>query len=167
MKYYIHIASLLCCCLACGQRADKTHKIPAMRDSVLQTTGANPPAVSTDEQLFTTFFTAFKQAVKKNDQETLKSMIHFPLQTDFSGKTALSEKDYKKHADKIFHQELRKRLPSAKESVVDRQAEGVDEGSVLYAVHMLYPEQRELAFGFVFGRVDGVYKIIGYRSKWE
>ncbi len=120
-------------------------------------------------------------------------MLYFPLQTaqqwtndDLenmqidreSGKVSRQEfNDYRRH---IFNRDVQRLLPDAGEDALSEINEGgedyyktlrkcTDKGSKMYEVYMQYPEKNggaENYFAFVFGRVSGHYKVIGYYAKW-
>lgn len=201
-----HLTALWLCCLlvagpmvSCGNRQEKEKQVsstalPVQPDSVTQTTGGPPPSVSTDEQKFRTAFSALQQAVQGNNQELVKSLIRFPLQTakqwtnedlkdmdidKAAGKVGADE--FGEYYPKIFHADVKRLLPKAGEEnfseIDDRIGEdyyktlqqGTDKDTKLYEVSMQYPEKNGTAesyFTFVFGSVQGQYKVIGYYAKW-
>lgn len=168
--------------------------LPVQPDSVAQTTGGTPPSVSTDEQKFRTAFSGLQQAVQGDNQELVKSFIRFPLQTarqwtnedlknmnidKAAGNVGANE--FSEYYSKIFHADVKRLLPKAGEenfSQIDDKIgedyyktlqQGTDPDSELYEVSMQYPEKNgsaESYFTFVFGRVQGEYKVIGYYAKW-
>lgn len=202
-----HLTALWFSCLliagslvSCGGSSHQTKEqksgttLPVQPDSVVQTTGVNPPSVSTDEQKFRTDFAAFQQAVQGDNQEMVKSFIRFPLQT---GKQWTNEdlknmevdkaggnvgaNEFKEYYPKIIHADVKRLLPKAGEdnfSEIDDKIgedyyktlqQGTDKDSKLYEVSMQYPEKNGTAesfFTFVFGKVQGEYKVIGYYAKW-
>ncbi|GEP96135.1 hypothetical protein CCY01nite_23950 [Chitinophaga cymbidii] len=168
--------------------------LPVQPDSVAQTTGGTPPSISTDEQKFRTAFSGFLQAVEGDNQELAKSFIRFPLQTSRQwtnedlkngniNKTAgnIDANEFAKYYPKIFHADVKRLLPEAdeenfsliggkkiEEDYYKTLQQGTDPDSELFEVSMQYPEKNSAAesyFTFVFGRVQGEYKVIGYHGK--
>ena len=142
--------------LACNnsnpQQTSST-SIPATEDTLAQMPGSGAKSsVSTDDQLFETAFGSFKTAVEQHNEEQLKGMMHFPLQTP---KGALSDADFHSKYAEIFHADVRNLVPKAGEKSdryqTDKDAKvfEVDAGKTV----------------FVFGRVQGNYKVVGYYSK--
>ncbi|MGN6511131.1 MAG: hypothetical protein ACTHLD_16830 [Chitinophaga sp.] len=147
-----------------------------------------------DERAFRVFYAGFRQAVKQQNDGLLRDMLYFPLQTapqwtndDLenmqidreSGK--VSRQEFNSYRQHIFNRDVRRLLPDAGEdalSEIDGGGSGdyyktlrkcTDKGSKMYEVYMQYPEENggaENYFAFVFGRVSGHYKVIGYYAKW-
>ena len=176
------LLSILACCgmLACGnsQRNKQPEQtaVPPTEDSAVQTTGVNPPAVSTEEQQFKTFFTAFRSAVENRQDTLLEGLIHFPLPVDNVG-GEVKKKEFRSREKEIFSGDVLHQLPKVSDENITGIEEnnptayykklrmGTDPGSALYEVHMEYPEPNSARQGFftlVFGKVDGTYKLIGY-----
>lgn len=173
---------MVCCSLlACGnnktaeKQPDQT-AIPPTEDSAVQTTGANPPPVSTDEQQFRTFLGAFKNAADGRHDTLLRGMVHFPLPVDNAG-TEIKKAEFEAHEKQIFNGDVQRLLPAAGDENITEIEEnnptayykklraGTDAGSKMYEVHMEYPDQvsnKQGFFTFVFGKVNGDYKMIGY-----
>lgn len=188
-RYAMIYQSLLftCICLgvlACinpGSKQTSTSSIPATEDTLAQMPGSgSKTAVSTDEQLFKTAFGSFKTAVEQNNEDQLKGMVNFPLQTSKEEGT-LTQADFHTHYNTVFNADVRRLLPKAGEdniAVVDtanmenyyRNLRKVtDKDGKLFEVYTQFPEKSTNAenyFAFVFGKVKGEYKAVGYYSKW-
>ncbi|WP_157986493.1 hypothetical protein [Chitinophaga alhagiae] len=179
MKKLIYV--LACCSLlACGnnnrEKQPQQTAVPPMEDSAIQTTGANPPPVSTDEQQFRTFFGSFQHAVTGTHDTLLQSMIRFPLPVDNAG-TELKRAEFRSREAQIFNGDVIRLLPTAGDANITeidgnnatayykKLRAGTDPGTAMYEVHMEYPDQnssKQGFFTFVFGKVGGQYKLIGY-----
>ncbi|MBO9153821.1 hypothetical protein ACFOTA_16495 [Chitinophaga sp. GCM10012297] len=152
------------------------------------------PSTDPDEQQFRSFFTAFQKAVQQNNPGQLVNLLYFPLQTaqqwtnqdlkDMnidreSGK--VSRQEFNSYRENIFNRDVLRLLPKAREnqlSEIDASSpedyykalrKCTDKASKMYEVYMQYPETNgnaENYFAFVFGRVKGRYKVIGYYAKW-
>ena len=178
------LLQILACCtlLACGNSSNKTDKqpeqtgIPPTEDSAVQTTGANPPAVSTEEQQFRTFLGAFTEAADGQHDTLLRGMIHFPLPVDNAG-TEVKKAEFRSHEKHIFNGDVLRLLPAVTDENITEIEENhptayykklrtvTDAGTKMYEVHKAYPDQnsnKQRFFTFVFGKVNGSYKLIGY-----
>jgi hypothetical protein len=186
---YQHLL-LGCFCLgimACNNNTSKqtpSTSIPAAEDTMAQMPGGGAkPSVSTDEQLFQTAFGSFKTAVEQNSEEQLESLINFPLQTTkpVVKPGEISRADLHAQYNGLFNENVRRLLPKAGEdniTVIDQAKEEdyyktlrqvTDKDSKLFEVYTQYPEKgtnAESYFAFVFGKVKGEYKAVGYYSKW-
>ncbi|MRG45528.1 hypothetical protein GFS24_10405 [Chitinophaga sp. SYP-B3965] len=179
-----------CLCLgvlACNNNNSKqasSTSIPATEDTLAQMPGSGAKtSVSTDEQLFKTAFGSFKTAVEQNDEEQVKSKVNFPLPTskdDVKG-GELSARDFHSGYNHIFNADVRRLLPKAgddniaevdtnnQEAYYQQLRQMADKDSKLFEVYTQFPEKNtnaESYFGFVFGKVKGEYKAVGYYSKW-
>ncbi|WP_158825818.1 hypothetical protein [Mucilaginibacter lacusdianchii] len=155
--------------------------------------GAQPNSTSSDEQLFRSFLKSFKQAVKQNNKAQLLLMFHYPVQTspqwsneDLQNSTIdykqglISQQELPQYFDDIFSKDAQKLIPLSKEddlSEIDQTstenyykllAQVTDKASTLYELQKQYEQDngKETSFGFVFGKVKGVYKILSYYSPW-
>lgn len=179
-----------CLCLgalACNNNDPKqtsSTSIPATEDTLAQMPGSGAKtSVSTDDQLFRTAFGSFKTAVEQNNEDQLKSMVHFPLQTSKGNVKAgeMSEADFHSLYNDVFNADVRKLLPKAGDENIAEVDENnqedyykylrqiTDKDAKLYEVYTQFPEKNtnaESYFGFVFGKVKGEYKAVGYYSKW-
>lgn len=188
MKYqYLLLGCLSLSVVACNNSNSKqtsSTSIPATEDTLAQMPGSGAKtSVSTDEQLFQTAFGSFKTAVEQNSEEQLQSLINFPLQTAKPVvKTGeVSRADFQGLYNNLFNENVRRLLPKAGEdniTVIDQGKEEdyyktlrqvTDKDSKLFEVYTQYPEKgtnAESYFAFVFGKVKGEYKAVGYYSKW-
>jgi hypothetical protein len=147
-----------------------------------------------EEQAFRRFFAVFQKAVQQDNPGQLATLLYFPLQTaqqwtnedlknmdvdKESGK--VSRNEFSSYHKNIFTPDVIRLLPKAKEeelSEIDAQSPEdyykvlrrcTDKATKMYEVYMQYPEKNGTAesyFAFVFGRVNGQYKVIGYYAKW-
>lgn len=147
-----------------------------------------------EEQAFRRFFAVFQKAVQQDNPGQLATLLYFPLQTaqqwtnedlknmdvdKESGK--VSRNEFSSYHKNIFTPDVIRLLPKAKEeelSEIDAQSPEdyyrvlrrcTDKATKMYEVYMQYPEKNGTAesyFAFVFGRVKGQYKVIGYYAKW-
>ncbi|NIG55697.1 hypothetical protein [Chitinophaga sp. Cy-1792] len=167
--------------------------LPAQSDSVTPR-DKSMADTSGDEQQFRIVLQALQRAVKTNNRDTIRQYLRFPLQTamqwtndDVKAGTVdkpgglVSAADFNKYYNSIFHPDVGRLLPEAGEdNLQEIDADSpedyyktlrrvTDKHSHLYEVYQQYPEkntQAESFFGFVFGRVDGEYKVIAYYGKW-
>lgn len=149
---------------------------------------------SNDKQNFRATFDAFRKAVKRNNIDSVKQYIHFPLQTALQwtnddlesrpvDKSAglVTYSEFKEYYADIFHADVRRLLPGTVESElqeIDNQTDEdyyktlqqvTDKGSKLFEAYLQYPERNgrsESFFAFVFGRINGQYKVVAYYAKW-
>ena len=146
-----------------------------------------------DEQQFRQFFIAFKTAIKNNNQSAVKSMLYFPLQTqpqwsneDMKSVTInpaarlITKEEYPKYQNVIFTKDAIRLIPQATEdnlSEIDNHTDegyyntlkkATDNGSTLYELQQQYVQDngKETSYGFVFGKVQGKYKVISFFSPW-
>ncbi|RFS19955.1 hypothetical protein DVR12_19690 [Chitinophaga silvatica] len=142
-----------------------------------------PPAAINDDQLFRTTFSVLQKSVKENNKELIKTLIHFPLPTTNDGELdgEIHYNEFNDYYSDIFHKEVRRLLPMADEDNIQEidsnttdayykiLKQTIDSASKLYEVYIQYPEKRnnsESYFAFVFGRIYGEYKVVGYYAKW-
>ncbi|RPD43286.1 hypothetical protein EG028_03030 [Chitinophaga barathri] len=93
----------------------------------------------------------------------------------------VSRQEFNSYRENIFNRDVLRLLPDAKEgelSEIDARSpedyykllrKCTDRATKMYEVYMQYPEKNGTAenyFAFVFGRVKGQYKVIGYYAKW-
>ncbi|ASZ12585.1 hypothetical protein KTO58_11600 [Chitinophaga pendula] len=156
---------------------------------------AHPPSAQiADDVKFRTTLSSFQHAVKSDTPEIIAKYIHFPLQTapkwfdeDLShmqidksaGKVSASE--FKEYYSNIFHADVKRLLPLAGEEDITEIDEKSDEdyynllraetdkGSMLYEIYFQYAVESnnsESYFSFIFGRINGDYKVLAYYGKW-
>jgi hypothetical protein len=146
-----------------------------------------------DEQLFRQFLKRFKYAVKQKNREQLLQMISFPLQTTpqwtnedlksmhVDPKAGLIDRsEFLKYYDDIFSHDAVRLIPASGENdlaEIDHTSpenyyktirQVTDKGSSLFELQKQYTQDngKETSFGFVFGKVGGVYKVISYYCPW-
>lgn len=140
-----------------------------------------------------TFFGRLQELVAQDRLDELKAMIAFPLQTLYwiDGADSLTaeekqmgimgEEAYDDYKNELFYEPVWTYLPEASETEVrqiDVLASGayykdlqqkLDANSPIYEYYRQYTLDGKVGgdfFAFVFGKVDGQYKIVGYYSKW-
>jgi hypothetical protein len=169
MIYPRLLLSCLCIAmLACNNSSPKqtsdSSAVPPTEDTLAQMPGGGPrTAVSTDDQLFETAFGSFKTAVEQNNEEQLKGMMHFPLQTS---KEKLSDADFHSKYNDVFNADVRNLVPKLGEEYIKEGQDAdyaelrklTDKDSKLFEVNAAKTV-------FVFGKVQGTYKVVGYYSK--
>lgn len=154
--------------LACNNIGPKqttdSSAVPPTEDTISQMPGGGPrTSVSTDDQLFETAFGSFKTAVEQNSEDQLKGTIHFPLQTS---KGALSDADFHSKYNDVFNADVRNLVPKLGEEYIKEGQDAdyaelrklTDKDSKLFEVNAAKTV-------FVFGKVQGNYKVVGYYSK--
>ncbi|AYL94969.1 hypothetical protein [Mucilaginibacter celer] len=147
----------------------------------------------TDEQLFRAFLKQFKAAALQQNKKQLAAMFYFPLQTtpqwsnDDLGAAAInpaeglvSANEYPQYEPAILNADALRLIPKSTEddlSEIDGATtenyyktvgKVTDRGSTLYELQQQYVQKngKETSYGFVFGKVNGQYKIISYYSPW-
>ncbi|MFB6456730.1 hypothetical protein ACE38W_15770 [Chitinophaga sp. Hz27] len=167
--------------------------LPAQPDSITPKEKSNTDT-STDEKQFRIVLKEFQQAVKTNNPDTIRKYLRFPLQTAMQWtnddvKAGIVDKpgglvslqEFKQYYPSIFHQDVRHLIPNAGEDNLQEIDQDTpedyyktlrrvtDKNSHLYEVYEQYPEKNnhaETFFAFVFGKIDGEYKVIAYYAKW-
>ncbi|MBO9151258.1 hypothetical protein ACFOTA_03505 [Chitinophaga sp. GCM10012297] len=162
--FYIACAALLTAC-ASRQQQDHTDTVAVAptEDSALQTTGANPPAVSTEEQEFRTYFTSLRELSDGVHDTTLRGMVNFPLPVDTMTKK-YTRKDYRR----LFSEKMQQKLHLVNDENITRIEDNLpgeyhqrlrqisDSGTAIYSVKV---EDTTL----FFGKVQGQYKMIALK----
>ncbi|MGF7073781.1 hypothetical protein [Mucilaginibacter sp. 3215] len=147
----------------------------------------------TDEQLFRACLKQFKAAALQKNKKQLAAMFYFPLQTapqwsneDLRSTTVnpaeglVSGAEYPQYEPTILSADALRLIPKSTEddlSEIDAAtdenyykviAKVTDKGSKLYELQQQYEQKngKETSYGFVFGKVNGQYKIISYYSPW-
>ncbi len=156
-----------CLLMACAGRQQPEHAdtvaVMPTEDSALQTTGANPPAMSTEEQEFRTFFTSLRELSDGTHDTILRSMVNFPLPVDTVKKT-MARKDYRR----LFSAEMQHKLHAVTDENITRLEDNLpgeyyqrlkrmtDSGTAMYNVQL-----QDTAL--IFGKVNGQYKVIALK----
>lgn len=162
---YIACAALLTACASRQQQQDHTDTVAVApsEDSALQTTGANPPAMSTEEQAFRTYFTSLRELSDGVHDTTLRGMVNFPLPVDTMTKM-YSRKDYRK----LFSEKMQQKLHMVSDENITKIEDNLpgeyhqrlrqisDPGAAIYSVKV---EDTTL----FFGKVNGQYKMIALK----
>lgn len=199
---------------ACGQGSHKEHPADsagladtsalAKADSVAgklvqhaakDTLPKDTAAAKADEKQFDSFFEKFQQAVRRNDEATLKGMLQFPFQTapqwtseDYRDKAVdkvgarVDSSEFHQYYNAIFSGDVKRLLPRMKSEDVTELEDVAnndyyatmqrltDKGTPMYEAYSQFAQQRnpqqELFFGFVFGKVNGTYKAVSFYSRW-
>lgn len=148
---------------------------------------------SNDEQQFRIFLKEFKAAAQQKNKKRLAGMLYFPLQTtpqwsndDLKATTVnpdeglVTASEYPQYEGAIFTADALRLIPKSAEddlSEIDSTtnenyykvvAKITDKGSKLYELQQQFTQSnnKETSYGFVFGKVNGQYKIISYYSPW-
>jgi hypothetical protein len=167
MKQLILYSVGACLLTACAGRQQPDHQDTAVvaptEDSALQTTGANPPAVSTDDQDFHVYFASLRELSDGSHDDALREMVNFPLPIDTMTKS-YSRKDF----DKLFSQSMQRKLHMVNDENIAKVEENMpgeyhqrlrqlsDNGTDIYQVKV---EDTTL----YFGKIKGQYKMIALK----
>lgn len=178
---------LICCTTENGQVQGKEHK---EQEHVLDDAPAKKLSKHlTDEQEFRTLFENLKNKLKKKDLNNVVSLLNFPFYTRHKEVSngvgipidPISLAEFNTYKSAIFNADVLRVLPLCKEdnlSEIDEKTDEVyyqslkkltDSGSKMYEVYMQYPEtstQAESYFSFIFGRVNGKFKMLSTYAKW-
>lgn len=146
-----------------------------------------------DEQLFRASLKQFKAAALQKNKKQLTGMFYFPLQTtpqwsndDLRSTTInpaeglVSAAEYAQYEPTILTADALRLIPKSTEdnlTEIDATTDEnyyktigkvTDKGSTLYELQQQYAQKngKETSYGFVFGKVNGQYKIISYYSPW-
>jgi len=158
--YHIALLLLVQTAFGCNNKQPKNQE-PAKNASAVN----KPIAVNTktigDEQLFRICLAKFKNAVKGKNKTEIKSLFNFPLQT----------------LPQWTNDEVKNSITTPQDGMI-KQTEFLtyfddiftkdDKGSTLFELQKQYAQDngQETSFGFVFGKVRGIYKIISYYRPW-
>jgi len=148
------------------------------------------PQHTRTQENFNTFFKKFKQNISTKNFKTLQSLMHFPFYTGKSSQenqnretatNPISSTEFSTYQTNIYHQDVIRLLPftemrnvseintNADDPYYHHLRNTSDEGSKMYEVYLQYPEQNTQAesyFDFVFGKVNGKYRVLAYYAKW-
>lgn len=176
------------------EKADSTAS-RLVRQVAVDTLPKDTAAGKADEKLFDTFFARFQQAVRRNDEAALKGMLQFPFQTapqwtseDYKDQAVdkvsarVDSNEFHQYYNAIFFEDVKRLLPRMKSEDVTELEDVAnndyyhtmqrltDKGSPMYEAYAQFAlprdPQRELFFGFVFGKVNGVYKALSWYSRF-
>jgi len=138
---------------------------------------------------FRSFYKGFQRNLEANNQEAITQICYFPLQTLYwiDGVNNLSDEekadglieqeDFATYDTLIFNATVRELVPQvAVDQVqqIDVAASGdyykrlgklIDQGSTLLELYCTYGDQGALGdryFAFIFGRVQGEYRVLAY-----
>ena len=178
---------LICCTTENGQVEGKEQ---IEQDQILNDTATKKTSKHlSDEQEFRTLFENLKNSLKKKNLNNVVSLLNFPFYTshkEISNSVGIpidpiSLAEFNTYKSSIFNADVLRVLPLCKEdnlSEIDEKTDEVyyqslkkltDSGSKMYEVYMQYPEtstQAESYFSFIFGRVNGKFKILSTYAKW-
>ena len=183
----IFLPFLICCTSENGRGQQTVNK---SADQKLHQSSQKPPLVRlTDEQEFRKTLENLKGTLKQKNLKKIASLLNYPFYTSHkevpngigipADPISLIEFDSYKSA--IFNADVMRILPLCKEdnlSEIDKKTDEVyyqslkkltDTGSKMYEVYMQYPEsntQAESYFSFIFGKVNGQFKILSTYAKW-
>lgn len=183
----IVLPSLICCTSENGQGQQKVDKETGQK--LYQSPQKLPLGDLTDEQEFRKTLENLKGTLKQKNLKKIASLLNYPFYTSNkevpngigvpADPISLTEFDNYKSA--IFNADVMRILPLCKEdnlSEIDEKTDEVyyqslkkltDTGSKMYEVYMQYPEsntQAESYFSFIFGKVNGQFKILSTYAKW-
>ncbi|NTE05440.1 hypothetical protein G6M24_50785 [Agrobacterium tumefaciens] len=182
------VLPFLICCTSENGRGQQT--VNKNADQKLHQSSQKPPLVRlTDEQEFRRTLENLKGTLKQKNLKKIASLLNYPFYTSHKevpngigipvDPISLTEFDSYKSA--IFNADVMRILPLCKEdnlSEIDEKTDEVyyrslkkltDTGSKMYEVYMQYPEsntQAESYFSFIFGKVNGQFKILSTYAKW-
>jgi hypothetical protein len=183
---------LLPCCICCTYSDGKSQTNTVdhtLNKNEQRKLVAKPNAIHNDEQAFRSFFNQFVKHLSKKDINGLAPLMNFPFYTNHQsvptgmGVAAdpITTAEFSNYSNAIFNQDVVRLLPASKDdnlSEIDEKTDEIyykslrkltDPGSKLYEAYLQYPEpnnQAESYFGFVFGRVNGKFKVIASYAKW-
>ncbi|GAB2700543.1 hypothetical protein GCM10027037_26710 [Mucilaginibacter koreensis] len=147
----------------------------------------------TDEQLFRQFLQKFKNQVKQRNKAALNMLFYFPLQTDpqwtnedlkarnvNANEGLINKNQFEGYVNDMFPAEVIKLIALSREddlSEIERTSpesyyksliKVTDKGSRIYELEKQYVQDngQETSFGFVFGKINGNYKVISYYRPW-
>ncbi|QJD96554.1 hypothetical protein HH214_12035 [Mucilaginibacter robiniae] len=191
LGYYIVVLFLMQTAQGC---TNKQHTHVAADTSTIIDQKADINATSSnDEKQFRNTLVKFKSAVKVKNKVAVTAFFYFPLQTapqwtnDELKSSNIKPQDglikqaeFLQYFDDIFTKDAIKLIPASKEddlSEIDKATpenyykmlqQVTDKGSTLYELQKQYTQDNgeETSFGFVFGKVGGIYKIISYYRPW-
>jgi len=178
---------LICCTSENGQGQQTVDK---NKDQKLRQSLQKPSlATLTDEQEFRKTLEDIKETLKQKNLKKIGSLLNYPFYTSHKevpngiGIPAdpISLKEFDSYKSAIFSADVMRILPLCKEdnlSEIDEKTDEVyyrslkkltDTGSKMYEVYMQYPEsntQAESYFSFIFGKVNGQFKMLSTYAKW-
>ncbi|WP_345231531.1 hypothetical protein [Olivibacter ginsenosidimutans] len=141
------------------------------------------------DKAFRSFYTGFQRNVAAQRLDALQQVIYFPLQTMYwiDGMNSFSDEEkangliqadeFDQYADTIFNDQVRRLIPETDVSriqQIDVEASGdyykrlgrlIDKGTTLLELYCEYGGNSSVGdhyFGFVFGRVQGEYRVMAY-----
>jgi hypothetical protein len=189
-----HVITILIMLLCQVSYSCRPHPEPAKK--LLQTKAvfskANQPTLN-NEKLFRISLRRFKQAVKTQNKQQIKLLFNFPLQTNpqwtndevqnsnANPKTGLlTESEFLSFFNDVFTADALRLIPASDESdllEIDKATpenyykqlmKVADENSTLFELNKQYTQDngKETSFGFVFGKVNGSYRVISYYRPW-
>ncbi len=184
----IALPFLICCTSENGRGQQKSEKKSVIND--VNRTPTKPEKLGLDdEQEFRKLLEVLKADLKKKNLNSVGSLLHFPFYTSqktvSGGKNApvdpIDLNEFNNYKTTIFNADVLRILPLCKEDNLSEIDEKTDEfyyqslkkvtdsGSKMYEVYMQYPEsgtQAESYFSFIFGKVNGKFKMLSTYAKW-
>jgi hypothetical protein len=143
----------------------------------------------TDVQEFSVLFKAITELLKRNDLNHLETLMNFPFYTSRVNKgdaadaptDPITASEFNEYKSAIFNADVVRILPQATEDniiEIDSKTNDsyykslrqlTDAESKMYEVYFQYPEsgtQGESYCAFVFGQIQGKYKVLASYAKW-
>jgi hypothetical protein len=142
-----------------------------------------------DEQEFRRVLESLKQNLRKKSLKNVSDLLNYPFYTSHKQASngigipddPINLSEFNTYKSAIFNTDVMRILPLCKEdnlSEIDDKTDEVyyrslkkitDAGSKMYEVYMQYPErdtQAESYFSFIFGKVNGKFKMLATYAKW-
>ncbi|OWK72597.1 hypothetical protein [Pedobacter sp. AJM] len=142
-----------------------------------------------DEQEFRRVLESLKQNLRKKSLKNVSALLNYPFYTSHKQASngigipddPINLSEFNTYKSAIFNTDVMRILPLCKEdnlSEIDDKTDEVyyrslkkitDAGSKMYEVYMQYPErgtQAESYFSFIFGKVNGKFKMLATYAKW-
>lgn len=178
---------LICCTTENGKGQQVTNK--RANQKLHQSSPEKSLAGLTDEQEFRKVLESLKQNLRNKSLKNVSALINYPFYTSHKEVSngigtpddPISLSEFNTYKSAIFNTDVMRILPSCKEnnlSEIDDKTDEVyyrslkkltDAGSKMYEVYMQYPErdtQAESYFSFIFGKVNGNFRMLATYAKW-
>lgn len=178
---------LICCISENGSGQQKIDK--NFGQQAIKASSKHPSTGLSDEQEFRRTLDKLKENLKSKNLKNLALLLNYPFYTSHQevsngmGKPddPINQAEFNNYKSEIFNADVIKILPQCKEdnlSEIDDKTDEVyyqslkkltDSGSKMYEVYMQYPEsntQAESYFSFIFGKVNGKFKMLSTYAKW-
>ena len=187
LNILIVLPFLICCTTKNGQSQAKENY--ARDEPVKLSVSKKNHKNLNDEQEFRKLFENLKGNIKNKNLNKVVSLLNFPFYTSHKEVAngvgipidPIGAAEFNNYKTTIFNADVLRILPKCKEdnlSEIDNKTDEIyyqslrkltDSGSKMYEVYMQYPEantQAESYFSFVFGKVNGKFKVLSTYGKW-